>query len=140
MFRHLLALLGVTGLVLLGRWQWDVSGSGRGGLQNLLYALQWWAVAVGVIYGWWRLLRDDALGRRAGGSPGQSPAVSQAGHASSPGDGDPVWGQHADPSTSGLIDAQLAKPDHTVTSAAEDELAAYNRYLAWLNTRSERAQ
>jgi hypothetical protein len=141
MVRHVLALLGVAGLALLGRWQWDVSGSGRGGLQNLLYAIQWWAVAGGVIYGWWRLLRDDALGHRAGGSPGQAPAASEAGRANSlPGDDDDAWGQHADPSTSELIDAQLATPDDTATGAAEDELAQYNRYLAWLNARSERAQ
>jgi hypothetical protein len=141
MVRHVLALLGVTGLVLLGRWQWDVSASGRGGLQNLLYAIQWWAVAGGVIYGWWRLLRDDALGRGASGSPGEAPAASEAGHASSlPGDDDHEWGQPADLSTSELIDAQLATPDDTATGAAEDELAQYNRYLAWLNARSERAQ
>ena len=58
--RHVLALVLIAALILLGRWQWDVSESQRGGLQNLLYAFQWWAMAAMVVYGWWRLLRDDA--------------------------------------------------------------------------------
>ena len=44
--RHVLALVLIAALILLGRWQWDVSESPRGGLQNLLYAFQWWAMAV----------------------------------------------------------------------------------------------
>ncbi len=59
----MLALVLIAALILLGRWQWDVSESSRGGLQNLLYAFQWWAMAAMVVYGWWRLLRDDAYGR-----------------------------------------------------------------------------
>ena len=64
----------VAVLSLLGRWQWDVSQSARGGLQNFLYAFQWWFIAMMVIYGWWRLLHDEAVKKHA--SPPAEPAAS----------------------------------------------------------------
>src|SRR5579875_2151265 len=58
--RHLLLVVIVAGFCFLGHWQWDVSVSPRGSLQNTLYAFQWWAMALIVIYGWWRLLYEEA--------------------------------------------------------------------------------
>jgi hypothetical protein len=123
----------VAGLCVLGRWQWDVSESARGGIQNLLYAFQWWAMAVMVIYGWWRLLRDDAYPRV---DDATNPLARPTTTASLADDG---W--TSKPSTADLIEAQLATADHETTAGETDEeLAEYNQYLAWLNERSQRAR
>ncbi len=132
--RHVLMLVVVAILSLLGRWQWDVSQSSHGGLQNFLYAFQWWFMATMVIYGWWRLLRDDAhphtrpkpelAPARAGewlGDPRTAFGdVSNAGDAN-----DAAHGDRADPNA-------VADDD------ADEELAAYNEYLARLNDRARR--
>jgi hypothetical protein len=126
--RHLAMLVIVTAFSLLGRWQWDVSASARGGLQNLLYAFQWWVMAAIVIYGWWRLLHDEVHGRPAPKlAPVSTDDATWAGTA---------WAGH--PLTSSdLIDAQLANeaPDET-----DEELARYNEYLASLHRRAENAR
>jgi DNA-binding transcriptional regulator of glucitol operon len=121
--RHLAMLIIVAAFSLLGRWQWDVSNSARGGLQNLLYALQWWTMAAIIIYGWWRLLHDAVHGR-------PEPKLPVATGAS-------AWPHHRPLPSSELIDAQLAneEPDET-----DEELARYNEYLASLNRRAENAR
>jgi hypothetical protein len=103
-----------------------------GGIRNLIYAIQWWLFAVAVLYFWGRLIRDDLkppeerayqpTAPPAGGEPGASP-----GSASS------------------------AVPEQVPVDAAGDpavreddpedaELAAYNRWLAELNARSDRSR
>jgi hypothetical protein len=127
--RHVLAVVLIAALILLGRWQWDVSESQRGGLQNLLYAFQWWAMAAMVVYGWWRLLRDDAYGRPAAHV---APARSVLALASDAEWDLPEFGQ---PDAFASLTAQTAgdrDPD--------PELAEYNDYLTRLNARSERAR
>jgi len=124
--RHLAMLIIVAAFSLLGRWQWDVSASARGGLQNLLYAFQWWVMAAIVIYGWWRLLHDDVHGL-----PVPTPAPAETVD-------DASWrtaGRRL--SSSDLIDAQLAndEPDET-----DEELTRYNEYLAALNQRAQGAR
>jgi hypothetical protein len=132
--RHVIALLAISGLALLGRWQWDVSESQRGGLQNLLYALQWWAMALMVGYGWWRLLGDDAHGvtaRRTTAAIGLWTAETTTDTAAD----DASWAAY-DRSGSDQLGA-----GSTVEDAESDrELEDYNRYLSWLNARSERAR
>jgi DNA-binding transcriptional regulator of glucitol operon len=123
--RHVLALVLITALILLGRWQWDVSESARGGLQNLLYAFQWWAMALMVGYGWWRLLRDDTLGRVAMNTVAIVPT-------SSADDGSWASGQSAAESEL----AEQAAQQHE----ADPDLDDYNEYLARLNSRAERAR
>ena len=117
--RHVLALALIAALILLGRWQWDVSESARGDLQNLLYAFQWWAMALMVGYGWWRLLRDDAYGR---------PAVATAAVAD-----DASWGTEDQPAIGGVA---TSAPD----LEPDPELDDYNEYLFRLNARSEGAK
>ena len=124
--RHLAMLVIVTAFSLLGRWQWDVSNSQRGGLQNLLYAFQWWAMAAIVIYGWWRLLHDAVHGRPAPKQPiltvpeGETWALPRRADASSE-----------------LVETRdaAAEPDET-----DEELARYNEYLAALNRRAQSAR
>jgi DNA-binding transcriptional regulator of glucitol operon len=127
--RHALALVLIAALILLGRWQWDVSESQRGGLQNLLYAFQWWAMAGMVVYGWWRLLRDDAYGRPvAHVAPAQSAVALAA---------DAEWDfpQFGRPDAFASLTAQTAD-DRDL----DPELADYNDYLTRLSARSERAR
>ena len=49
----------VVSFVFLGRWQWSRAMSTSGGPQNLIYALQWWTFAGVIVYGWWRMVRDE---------------------------------------------------------------------------------
>lgn len=124
--RHLAMLVIVAAFSLLGRWQWDVSYSARGGLQNLLYAFQWWAMAAIVIYGWWRLLHDAVHGRPV---PKRAPAPTAD---------DQSWTTSARAlASSELVEAQLRndQPDET-----DEELARYNEYLAALNRRAQSAR
>lgn len=124
--RHLLLVVLVGGFCFLGRWQWDVSQSARGTLQNTLYAFQWWAMALIVIYGWWRLLYEDAHPERRptpGGARQPVETTSMQGEEGS------EW---ADRWTA----QDFAVP---VDEEPDDpELAAYNDYLARLNARAER--
>jgi hypothetical protein len=126
--RHVLALVLIAALILLGRWQWDVSESQRGGLQNLLYAFQWWAMAGMVVYGWWRLLRDDAYGRPAAGLTTAHRVMT------------------ADDSSWDIFDITTPGTDAFASLKAQTaddpdpELADYNDYLSRLNARSERAR
>lgn len=126
--RHVLALILIAALILLGRWQWDVSESPRGGLQNLLYAFQWWAMAGMVVYGWWRLLRDDAYGRPAARvTPSRASLVSA--------DGDWEFPEFGQPDAFASLTPQTAHDRDP-----DPELAEYNDYLTRLNARSERAR
>jgi hypothetical protein len=123
--RHVLAVVLIIALCLLGRWQWDVSESSRGGLQNLLYAFQWWAMALMVIYGWWRLLRDDAYGRPVAGLT-TAPRLTTA--------DDAAW-DSGDMFASMTFAAQDAEDRES-----DPELAEYNEYLSRLHARSQRAR
>jgi DNA-binding transcriptional regulator of glucitol operon len=128
----------VTTLSLLGRWQWDVSET-RGGLQNLLYAFQWWFVAAMVLYGWARLLHDEAHPREAAAKRAAKMRTTGTGPVSVPAGESEPWAARV--STSDLIEAQLATADTGATPGESDaELADYNQYLAWLNERAQRAR
>ncbi len=48
----------VVAMILLGRWQLDVSNSKHFNLQNFGYALQWWAFSAFALFMWGRLVRD----------------------------------------------------------------------------------
>jgi len=117
--RHVLAVIVIAALSLLGRWQWDVSYSERGSLQNLLYAFQWWVMAAMVGYAWWRLLHDDAHGR--------TPHIAVKTTTTAD---DAAWP---------TPNAAASMPANT-TLEPDDELDEYNAYLAQLNARSERAR
>jgi DNA-binding transcriptional regulator of glucitol operon len=77
---HLLCLALVVTMVLLGRWQLDVSNSKHFSLQNFGYALQWWAFSGFVIVMWVRLLRD-ARRQRDGVQSGAAEVAASAASA-----------------------------------------------------------
>lgn len=55
---HVLALAVAVTMILLGRWQLDVSNEKHFNWQNFGYSLQWWAFAGFVLFFWARLMRD----------------------------------------------------------------------------------
>ncbi|HZY77724.1 MAG TPA: hypothetical protein VFE40_15515, partial [Jatrophihabitantaceae bacterium] len=76
-FGHVLVLAAAVTMVLLGRWQLDVSDSKHFSLQNFGYALQWWAFTLFALWLWARILRDAARSRAAAAvgapAPGSQP-------------------------------------------------------------------
>lgn len=95
----------------LGWWQWDRARA-TGGVQNLIYALQWPSFAAFGIYLWSQTLRDELDPARV-----ERRRERQA----TPGPQNP------------LPTAEALDPE-------DEELAAYNRYLAQLNAREEQRQ
>ena len=57
---HLLVLAAIVSMVLLGRWQLDVSDAKHFDIQNFGYALQWWIFTLFAAWGWSKILRDNA--------------------------------------------------------------------------------
>jgi DNA-binding transcriptional regulator of glucitol operon len=67
---HLLVWVGAVAMVLLGRWQLQVSDDKHFNLQNFGYALQWWTFTAFTLFFWLRAMRDARrpLGQTRGGS------------------------------------------------------------------------
>jgi DNA-binding transcriptional regulator of glucitol operon len=114
--RHVLALVLVSGFLLLGWWQYTRATGGN--TLSWGYAFQWPVFAVFVAFIWFREVqlarRDD---RPA--SPAGEPAAEQP------------------PSDVVTIRRPVRVPTAPAASAgaapADDELDAYNAYLGWLN-------
>jgi DNA-binding transcriptional regulator of glucitol operon len=103
--------------VRLGRWQWDRAQSPTGDWQNLGYALQWPLFAVVLVAGWARFLWLEQHRAPEAGSP------------------------QPDRIEPDRIEPDRIEPDMILSNPAnrpireddpDDELAAYNAYLAWL--------
>jgi DNA-binding transcriptional regulator of glucitol operon len=116
--RRLLVVLLVAAFAVvclrLGWWQWQRYRSASGSAQNLGYMLQWPTFALFAIFMWWRLSKLEAK-RRQDAQP--EPAV---------------------------VDPKPPPPARSANPAPsdepDDELAAYNRYLAQLHAKeSDRA-
>jgi hypothetical protein len=110
LLRHLATLGLVAAFLALGWWQ--VGRAAGGNSLSLGYAIEWPVFALFVIFVWYREIRAEL--RRASGVPAPAPPP-------------PV--------------AAVAVPERrpVVPDTAEDpELAAYNRYLEWLNANPDR--
>jgi DNA-binding transcriptional regulator of glucitol operon len=115
--RHLFVVLMVAVFLVLGWWQ--LKRGEQGNLRSFAYALEWPLFAAFLIFGWWKMLHLEAYPpeeKRIGPEPGDRAAVSPTG---------PAAGEHTAQS-----EAAQRTPQEVETDA---ELAAYNRYLAWLN-------
>ncbi len=103
-------------MVCLGMawWQWDRFESATGTGQNLGYALQWPAFAVAFVYAYRRFVvmeADPDIERRTRTEPTEIPAGIL-----------PERPRADDPSVAAIADG-----------APDDDLVAYNRYLAELD-------
>lgn len=107
---HLLVLAAVVTMVLLGRWQLDVSNAKHFNIQNFGYALQWWIFSLAAMWGYWKLLRDNA--------------------------GSPVVQEEAPPVVEAPVEYRRYVPpqavDRSGTAEDDDVLTNYNAYLASL--------
>ncbi|HEU5006810.1 MAG TPA: hypothetical protein VFT67_07550 [Jatrophihabitantaceae bacterium] len=117
---HVLVLVAAVTMVLLGRWQLDVSDSKHFSLQNFGYALQWWAFTAFALWLWGRILRDAARARAASAAGAPAPGSQPAEPA--PSAAEPVaYRRYVMPQSS-----------DAVAPAGDAELAAYNDYLGRL--------
>ena len=107
---HAFALVATLVMLRLGLWQWHRSELTHSA-QNLGYALQWPAFAVFAVVVWFRVCRDAVKG-----PPEAKPA--------------PVRTRRPEPVAAVV----------PVTDEEDPELAAYNRYLARLNSDAGSAQ
>lgn len=116
---HLLCLALIVTMVLLGRWQLDVSNSKHFNLQNFGYALQWWSFTAFVLVMWVRVLRDARQRKDEvpTGAPADAPTVT------------PTVGPINDP----VAYRRYVMPSSAdVAHPADAEHGAYNDYLARL--------
>lgn len=119
---HVVVLAAVVTMVLLGRWQLDVSDAKHFSIQNFGYALQWWVFSAFALAFWAKILRDRAGAVPAASSGSQEPAppVEPA---------EPVaYRRYVMPQSS----------DGPVV-ASDPQQAAYNDYLASLAARADTA-
>jgi hypothetical protein len=99
---HALLLVSLAVLGRIGLWQWEKARL-QDDWQNYGYAVQWWLFAGFAVFLWVKLVLDEL---------------------------DPARVREDEP--------ELPQPDRRPTAqqpveaADEDELAAYNRHLAWL--------
>lgn len=106
---HALLVLSVLVFARIGWWQWD-KASRMGDWQNYGYGIQWWLFGVFAVVLWVKLVLDELDPSR----------VEQRAPRNSPRPA-PVQPQAPPP----------AADD-------DDELAVYNRHLAWLAQKSDR--
>ena len=101
---HALVLVAVLVLVRIGLWQWGKGdGDGRA-WQHYGYALQWWLFAGFAVFLWVKLVLDELDPHRVETRTAEDPTLPPVAMPQAPPPG----------------------PDD------DDELAAYNRHLAWL--------
>lgn len=113
----------------LAWWQWERFSSASGTFQNLGYVLQWPLFGLFPAFLFWRmhkLKRQTELAQDAGNNAGTPVAGDAAGPKNSTQQAPPYRRSSAPP---------VRAPDEQ-----DDELAAYNRYLAELSARDQRTR
>lgn len=101
--RHALLLVALGVLGRIGWWQWTTART-DGDWQNYGYAVQWWLFACFAVFLWVKLVLDERDPSRVD---------------------DP---ERDDPTLPRVVQRQAPPP----AEGDDDELAAYNRHLAWL--------
>ena len=101
---HALLVAAVVVLFRIGLWQWDKGGSDGRAWQHYGYAVQWWLFAAFAVFLWVKLVLDELDPQRVEARRAEDPTLP------------PVVQPQAPPPADG----------------DDDELAAYNRHLAWL--------
>ncbi len=101
---HALFVAAVLVLARIGLWQWDKGGGDGRAWQHYGYAVQWWLFACFAVFLWVKLVLDE-----------RDPSRLESREA-------------ADPTLPTVVQRQAPAP----ADDDDDELAAYNRHLAWL--------
>ncbi|TDC36348.1 hypothetical protein E1166_22235 [Micromonospora sp. KC213] len=115
--RHVAMVVLVVGFLALGWWQ--ISRAVSGNTLSWAYAVEWPIFAGFVVFVWWREVRHALRGRETGAEPVTGPA-------------DPVTvgdGTSVSPVRRPVRVSRVS----TVEVPEDADLAAYNRYLTWLN-------
>jgi hypothetical protein len=113
LLRHVLLLAVITAFLLLGRWQWVRADAGNA--RSVGYAFEWPLFAAFAIFWWWRLLHLEAHPPTDADRP------------------QPVQGAPGELGVEARAAAEAAaEPD--------EELDAYNAYLARLNQQDQQRQ
>ncbi len=107
----------------LANWQWDRAQSLTGDWQNVGYALQWPLFAVGLVAAWLRFLWLEQHHDPSSARPGSRERTEAPAPIATPAPAAPV---RRSPAPRSLA----ARP--TPEDDPDDELAAYNAYLARL--------
>ncbi|MFI2714086.1 hypothetical protein ACH495_28590 [Micromonospora sp. NPDC018662] len=116
--RHVAMVVLVVGFLGLGWWQ--VTRAAGGNALSFGYAIEWPVFAGFVVFVWWREVRQA---RRAAPGPSAEDAPSAT-------DG----GEPVAPTPAVRRPVRVARVPSIPADGADDgELAAYNRYLSWLN-------
>ncbi|HTW18885.1 MAG TPA: transcriptional regulator [Mycobacteriales bacterium] len=124
---HLFVVVLVLVFLRLGLWQWHRAQSPSGGIQNWAYAFQWPLFAAFGIVLWWRTLRIEAAGEAD--ETGTKPRPLSSRFAAPPLPKPEI--EHRDGVRIGIT-TPPAEVDED-----DDEVNAYNAYLARLNARAE---
>ncbi|WP_243407883.1 hypothetical protein, partial [Frankia canadensis] len=115
--RHLLALGLVALFIRMGIWQLSKGESAQGTLQNLFYGVEWPIFAAFVLYWWFKMMKEEL-----------SPTD----------DGGPQWGANGRIAPETAWRPELGGPLMLTageSSEPDEEVDAYNRYLAALYER-----
>jgi DNA-binding transcriptional regulator of glucitol operon len=107
---HALLLASLVVLGWIGLWQWDKARV-QGDWQNYGYAVQWWLFAGFAVFLWVKLVLDELDPERVRDRGAEVPDAPQP---------------------------DLPRPSAAPAEDEDDELAAYNRHLAWLAQQGEK--
>ncbi|MEU8187353.1 hypothetical protein [Micromonospora carbonacea] len=123
--RHVAMVVLVVGFLGLGWWQ--LSRAAGGNALSWGYAVEWPVFAAFVLFVWWRELRHTL--RSAPGDASAEPTTT------GPAPADRVAAATPSATPTGVRrPVRVSRTPATPVDGADDaDLAAYNRYLAWLN-------
>ncbi len=101
---HALVVAAVLVLLRIGSWQWGKGDSDGRGWQHYGYAVQWWLFAAFAVFLWVKLVLDELDPTRVEQRTAEDTTLPPVRQPQAPAPGEDE----------------------------DDELAAYNRHLAWL--------
>jgi DNA-binding transcriptional regulator of glucitol operon len=120
---HVLVLTCFVGFLWLGWWQWERAHQSAGSAQNLGYAAQWPLFALFALFGWWKVLRVELARTEVGEQGGEAGGRARRAHSGVEriGPASPLY----------------RPPPAPIDAEPDEEVAAYNRHLAWLNAQDK---
>ncbi|MFI6264637.1 hypothetical protein [Micromonospora sp. NPDC051006] len=123
--RHVATVVLVVAFLGLGWWQ--ISRAASGNTLSWAYAFEWPIFAGFVVFVWWRELRHTLRGDVAPTEPADAEPAEVVG--ARPG------GEAAGPATRPVVrrPVRVARVPAAADGVEDTDLAAYNRYLSWLN-------